>query len=128
MGATARTAATARTGAMAHTGAGKTPTKRRPYLTPPASASKERVLRSADTMSGWLELTADYRCNNRCVGCYAVLDEGPRMPTSEAFHVIRVGFDEGARRLWLGGGEPTLRADLFHLVKEARRLGYERVK
>ena len=34
----------------------------------------------------------------------------------------------GGRELLIGGGEPTLRADLADLVAEARALGYERVR
>ena len=76
----------------------------------------------------WFELTADYRCNQRCVGCYAVDDAGPSMTSREAAAALARGRKSGARWLWLGGGEPTLRRDLFGLVREARRLGYERVK
>ena len=28
-------------------------------------------------MLKWLEITADYKCNNRCVGCFSVQDDGP---------------------------------------------------
>ena len=65
---------------------------------------------------GWLEITADYRCNNRCVGCFAVTDTGPSMSASEILAALRRGRNEGARGLWLGGGEPTLRRDLPALV------------
>lgn len=34
----------------------------------------------------------------------------------------------GASALWIGGGEPTLRADLLPLVREARARGFERVR
>jgi cyclic pyranopterin phosphate synthase len=32
------------------------------------------------------------------------------------------------RSLWIGGGEPTMRRDLFAIVKAARERGYERIK
>ena len=76
----------------------------------------------------WLEITADYRCNNRCLGCFAVADEGPSMSPPEIVAALRRGRNEGAEGLWLGGGEPTLRRDLLATVRAARALGYARVK
>jgi hypothetical protein len=70
----------------------------------------------------WLEITADYRCNNRCVGCFAVADAGPAMTAPEIVAALRRGRNEGARGLWLGGGEPTLRRDLFATVRAARAM------
>ncbi|SRR5579883_970790 len=82
-------------------------------------------------MRKWLELTPDYRCNNRCVGCFSVQPEGaggPTMPLAESLQNLALGRRLGARAAWLGGGEPTLREDLFAVAAAARRLGYERVK
>ncbi len=79
-------------------------------------------------MARWLEISADYRCNNRCVGCFSVGDDGPSMTTRDAAAALADGRRRGARLLWLGGGEPTLRKDLFTVVRHARQLGYERVK
>jgi MoaA/NifB/PqqE/SkfB family radical SAM enzyme len=79
-------------------------------------------------MIKWLEISADSRCNNRCAGCFSVTDSGPRMTTGEVFRTLRAGRSAGARWLWLGGGEPTLRKDLFAIAAEARKLGFERVK
>ena len=76
----------------------------------------------------WLEVSADYRCNNRCIGCYSVQDEGPSMSPRELAEALLAGRRGGAKYLWFGGGEPTLRKDLFAAVKKARELGYERVK
>lgn len=77
----------------------------------------------------WLELTPDYRCNNRCLGCPSARPvEGPVMSSAEAASLLREGRRGGAESLWLGGGEPTLRRDLVALVREARRLGYRRVR
>jgi MoaA/NifB/PqqE/SkfB family radical SAM enzyme len=76
----------------------------------------------------WLEITADYRCNNRCVGCFSVQDEGPSMAAREVAETLLEGRRRGATSLWLGGGEPTLRRDLFATVRRARALGYARVK
>jgi len=75
----------------------------------------------------WLEVSADYRCNNRCVGCHSVRDDGPSMSSHEVAAALVAGRRRGATSLWLGGGEPTLRRDAFAVVKKARELGYERV-
>jgi len=76
----------------------------------------------------WLELTADYRCNNRCVGCFAVNNDGPTMSPDELRAALVRGRREGATSLWLGGGEPTLRPDLFGIAAAARKIGYTRVR
>lgn len=76
----------------------------------------------------WVELTPDYRCNNRCIGCFSVDDDGASMSTREAFARLARGRTTGATWLWLGGGEPTIRKDLFPIVREARRLGYDRIR
>jgi MoaA/NifB/PqqE/SkfB family radical SAM enzyme len=76
----------------------------------------------------WLEISADYECNNRCVGCFSVQSDGPRMATPEVIENLRVGRQEGVEWLWLGGGEPTIRRDLFAIVGAARKLGYTRIK
>lgn len=76
----------------------------------------------------WVELTPDYRCNNRCIGCFAVQDDGPSMTDVEIVEALRAGRAAGADCLWLGGGEPTLRKDIFRMAAMGRRLGYARVK
>jgi MoaA/NifB/PqqE/SkfB family radical SAM enzyme len=78
--------------------------------------------------SNWLELCADYRCNNRCLGCYSVSDHGPSMSSREALQTLAYGRGQGADALWLGGGDATLRKDLPAIVSAARRLGYRRIK
>jgi molybdenum cofactor biosynthesis enzyme MoaA len=72
----------------------------------------------------WLEIALDYRCNLRCLGCHACHDTGERLASSEALAWLRAGREAGIERLWLGGGEPTLRGDLVALVGAARQLGY----
>lgn len=79
-------------------------------------------------MLKWLEVTPDYRCNNRCVGCFSVQEGGPSMTSRELEGALRLGRARGARWLWIGGGEPTMRRDLFAIAAAARKLGYERVK
>lgn len=75
----------------------------------------------------WLELALDYRCNLRCVGCRACLGEGGAMSSQQALSWLRWGRLQRIERLWLGGGEPTLRPELPSLCKAARQLGYSEV-
>ncbi len=75
----------------------------------------------------WLELALDYRCNLRCLGCHACHDDGTRLSSQDAAGLLREGRARGIASLWIGGGEPTLREDLFAIVKTARTLGYARV-
>ena len=49
------------------------------------------------------------------------------MATRDALATLRAGRAEGRTRLWVGGGEPTLRSDLLGLVRAARSLGYDEV-
>lgn len=76
----------------------------------------------------WLEVSADYRCNNRCLGCFSARDDGPSLTTTQIAEQLAQARQRGARSLWLGGGEPTLRKDLLALVKHARKLGFDRVR
>ncbi len=76
----------------------------------------------------WLELTPDYRCNQRCVGCGAVGDGGPSLDSEELARAIIDGRRMGIDQLWIGGGEPTLRRDLIPLVRGARARGYSRIR
>jgi len=75
-----------------------------------------------------IELSLDYVCNARCVGCHSSRPAGASMTTREAVANLALGKQYGVRFLWLGGGEPTLRPDLLRIVTAARRLGYDRVK
>jgi MoaA/NifB/PqqE/SkfB family radical SAM enzyme len=76
---------------------------------------------------GWLELALDYRCNLRCLGCHACNDTGESMQAGTVLALLREGRQRGCSRLWLGGGEPTLRDDLPSVVRTARSLGYDDV-
>lgn len=77
--------------------------------------------------SGWLELTLDYRCNLRCLGCRACLGEGGSMSPQEMVKWLLWGRSKGIEGLWIGGGEPTLRDELFSLIAHARKVGYTKV-
>jgi organic radical activating enzyme len=74
-----------------------------------------------------LELALDYRCNLRCLGCQACVDNGQRLSPARAADLLRGARAAGATTAWLGGGEPTLRDDLLALVRRARALGFEEI-
>ncbi len=76
----------------------------------------------------WLEITADYRCNNRCVGCFSLSGVDASMSAAELRKNLELGRARGSDSLWIGGGEPTLRKDLLPLVLTAKRLGYQTIK
>jgi MoaA/NifB/PqqE/SkfB family radical SAM enzyme len=75
-------------------------------------------------MLEWLEIALDYRCNLRCLGCRACEDTGQSLTGVEVRALLAA---REARNLWIGGGEPTLREDLFSVVVTAKKLGFERV-
>ncbi|MEZ4372596.1 MAG: radical SAM protein [Polyangiaceae bacterium] len=83
---------------------------------------------SAGPRLKWLEISPDYRCNNRCLGCFSVNDSGDSMSGREIVGFLELGRRRGASKLWLGGGEPTLRKDLLATIRTARKLGYSDVK
>jgi MoaA/NifB/PqqE/SkfB family radical SAM enzyme len=74
-----------------------------------------------------LEIALDYRCNLRCLGCHACDGSGGTLAPGRAAALLRESFQRGARVVWFGGGEPTLRDDLLPLVSRARDLGYEQI-
>lgn len=76
----------------------------------------------------WLEITPDYRCNHRCLGCAVTGEEGPSRTARQLVQAMIDGRKQGIAQLWIGGGEPTLRRDLLALIREARSLGYARIR
>ncbi len=75
----------------------------------------------------WLEVALDYRCNLRCIGCRACLDSGGSMSSTDARALLEEARENGITKLWIGGGEPTLRDDLLRVIATARTLGFERI-
>jgi len=74
------------------------------------------------------EIAVTYRCQNRCVFCYAEApDRGrevPEMTTAEVKQIIDRIFDEAhCPTVSFTGGEPTLREDLPELVAHAKGKG-----
>jgi radical SAM protein with 4Fe4S-binding SPASM domain len=72
------------------------------------------------------EIAVTYRCNNKCRFCYAFSPyrESKEMTTEEVKRVIDIIVDDAkAPSLSFTGGEPTLRDDIFELIKHARSRG-----
>jgi MoaA/NifB/PqqE/SkfB family radical SAM enzyme len=77
----------------------------------------------------WIELSPGFACNCRCLGCFSCsADPALQMSWKDVLRWLHNGRKEGARHLWLSGGEPTLRRDFFRTLKAAKKLGYERIK
>jgi radical SAM protein with 4Fe4S-binding SPASM domain len=70
-----------------------------------------------------MDLALTYRCNNRCMHCYA---GGPKqtseLTTQEWFSVIDKLHDLGVPHVVFTGGEPTLRDDLAALVEHTQKM------
>ena len=76
-----------------------------------------------------VEMDVTRACNNRCTICgegWANRVSTPRDPSRDTLRErMRVSFGLGARRILLKGGEPTLRADLGEIARDAREAGFE---
>lgn len=73
--------------------------------------------------SACLELT--YRCNERCVHCYADIPSNQKeeLSTSEVFDVIDQLKDMGCMGVLLTGGEVTLRPDFMEIARYVKQSG-----
>ncbi len=72
------------------------------------------------------EIAVTYRCNNKCRFCYAYspFRESGEMTTEDVKRVIDIIADDAhVPSLSFTGGEPTLRNDLFELIKHGRGKG-----
>jgi len=71
-----------------------------------------------------MDLALTYRCNNRCIHCYA---GGPReteeLTTQEWFRVMDKLLKLGIPHVVFTGGEPTLRDDLPGLIAYTQEIG-----
>jgi MoaA/NifB/PqqE/SkfB family radical SAM enzyme len=86
-----------------------------------------RVCRDRVPFGGTFDLT--YRCNFRCVHCYAghLAGQTPlqaaEIETEKVFGLLSAAADAGCLLLLLSGGEPLLREDFTEIYAHARRLG-----
>ncbi len=75
----------------------------------------------------WVRLT--YACNNRCLFCHdSVVQSGEMVPRNLLDAQISKGLEQGAKRLILSGGEPTIHPDFIKMVALGKRLGYRWVQ
>jgi len=78
---------------------------------------------------GLLDVILGYDCNVACDYCTITAEMRTRaLSTAAVVRELRRGRDDGYDRVSFTGGEPTIRTDLFALVREAARLGYEDIK
>ena len=77
----------------------------------------------------WLELSPGFACNLQCPGCYSCsAADRDQMDWPEVLRWLQSARRQGARHLWLSGGEPTLRKDFLGTLRAAKQLGYQRIK
>ncbi len=75
-----------------------------------------------------IELVLDHHCNASCAFCFVPCEQaGHSFSTQQALSVLASSYQQGARTVFFGGGEPTLRKDLKVLVSAARTIGYDQV-
>jgi radical SAM protein with 4Fe4S-binding SPASM domain len=71
-----------------------------------------------------MDLAITYRCNNRCLHCYAGGPRETKELTTEEWHTVMDKlFKLGIPHVVFTGGEPTLRDDLQELVAYAQQIG-----
>lgn len=71
-----------------------------------------------------MDLAITYRCDNRCVHCYAGgPHETEELTTEDWFRVMDKLHTIGIPHVVFTGGEPTLRNDLAELIRHTQRLG-----
>ncbi|MBU1102909.1 radical SAM protein [Patescibacteria group bacterium] len=75
----------------------------------------------------WVRLTRV--CNNNCLFC---LDKdsqnGTVTPFSQIVKDLKKGYQEGASRAILSGGDPTLHPRLLEIIKKAKMIGYQHIQ
>lgn len=90
-----------------------------------------RMKRNAQHLHASMQALAyvpvENRCDSNCLACHCNANEG-EAPSRETIRSrLERALFLGARELFLGGGEPTLRGDLYEVVAEAREMGFSRV-
>ncbi|RLG49557.1 MAG: hypothetical protein DRN90_01405, partial [Thermoproteota archaeon] len=74
------------------------------------------------------EIALTYRCQNRCVFCYASSPRATDELSTEQFKKIiwKIFYEARCPTLSFTGGEPTLREDLPELIEYAKSLGEDK--
>jgi radical SAM protein with 4Fe4S-binding SPASM domain len=75
------------------------------------------------------DLRIGYSCNNNCRFCVVAdsRNKFPEMSTKEVKRLIKNAKNKDAKQITFTGGEPTLRKDIFELVKFAKSLEFETI-
>lgn len=72
-----------------------------------------------------LAIMMGYECNNNCIFCYAGDKKSFKaMTTEEVKKELEKGINRGCDYIDFNGGEPTIRKDIFELVRYAKQIGY----
>ena len=79
-----------------------------------------------------IDINVGYSCNLKCRFCYYINDVSCRkknkdLTTIECKKLIRDHFKKGMQVLEFTGGEPTIRNDLFELVRYAQEVGFTHI-
>jgi MoaA/NifB/PqqE/SkfB family radical SAM enzyme len=76
-----------------------------------------------------LDLKVGFGCNNNCLFCAQAHRRSLGDQTTEKLkNDLKNAYEEGIREVVFTGGEPTIRKDIFELVKYAKNLGYELIQ
>lgn len=92
-----------------------------------------RMKRNAQHLHAAMQTLAyvavENRCDSNCLACHCGFVPKPQQQPSreELLTQLERARFLGARELFLGGGEPTLRADLPDIVRTAKDLGFSRI-
>lgn len=83
--------------------------------------------RAAEKKKYWLRLTNT--CNNNCIFCLdSELQNGTVRSLAKIKNELKKGIKEGAKKLILSGGEPTLHSNFLELIRMARKVGYKEIQ
>jgi len=81
----------------------------------------------AEEKRHWVRLTKV--CNNNCLFCLDKENQnGEIVPFNQIIDELKNGRKEGATRVILSGGEPTLHSQLIEIIKKAKKLGYSHIQ
>lgn len=70
-----------------------------------------------------------FSCNNNCIMCTTKPKEKyyQDRTTREILEDLKKGMNQGFKKVEFTGGEPTIREDIFRLIKYAKDLGYKEI-
>ena len=76
-----------------------------------------------------LDIEPTFQCNNNCKFCSISVSERHRKRSTEGIkEMIKEAKDRGIEIIGFTGGEPTIRKDIFELVRYAKSLGFRTVR